>query len=584
MFFLGVILALLSILPMFLYKKEINNNPLPPFYKKGVYHMHSVYSDGKGTLDEITAAARPLGIDFTILTDHGNPNRKASSATSFSNEVLLIGGSEFSLHCGHLAVVGAGVPRYRFPPEPQEAIDEVNARGGACYISHPFDDKIPWTRWDSKGFSGLEILSCYSSARKISLLKLMAFPLRYLLNSNYALTGTLRYPTENVNRWDRLNVSEPHRRYFGIYALDAHAQLPISDSIRLNFPTYASMFDILTVYVRLAPGNGVAVQKQWNLDAHKSAAAVISALRSGCFFNVVEAIAPANGFDAFVNLPSGKRIHMGGASSVSQGLLDLLLPFDFETEVQVLKNGKQYHRVTSNRTRELEVPLDGAGCYRVEVFVPGNFFDSLPWIMTNPFFLGQEETPPTQRVPQLETELAIKIPLEKEEGFFQVEKNRDTTASLSRSLEETGESVQRLQFHLRPNPSGKGDFWAALAARRNLEFRGLKGISFEARGDKKRRFWVEFRTGTLKRTGEQWFRHSFLAGKRWRRVMVPFEDFYRIFSRRGGTAVLHPVPFSESGEAEELLSEVHALFFSINNANAYAGSKGFLEIKNIGVY
>ncbi len=51
------ILVIIIIFPILSYKKEVNDSPLPSYYKKGVYHMHSVFSDGKGTIDEITTAA-----------------------------------------------------------------------------------------------------------------------------------------------------------------------------------------------------------------------------------------------------------------------------------------------------------------------------------------------------------------------------------------------------------------------------------------------------------------------------------------------------------------------------------------------
>ena len=156
-FFTSLILLLIVIIPMFSFRKVSNLNPLPSNYKKGVYHFHSIFSDGKGTLDEITKAASDLKLDFAILTDHGNPNLKASMATSWLNNVLLIGGSELSSNAGHLAMVGYKIPEYCFPPEPAEAIKEINRDNGITFISHPFDDKIPWTDWNISGFTGIEV-------------------------------------------------------------------------------------------------------------------------------------------------------------------------------------------------------------------------------------------------------------------------------------------------------------------------------------------------------------------------------------------------------------------------------------------
>jgi len=83
-----------------LFQKKVNSRPLPSFYKKGVFHLHSTFSDGLGTIEEICRDARRQNLDFVILTDHGRPNRPASVASGWNQETLLIGASEFSLQAG----------------------------------------------------------------------------------------------------------------------------------------------------------------------------------------------------------------------------------------------------------------------------------------------------------------------------------------------------------------------------------------------------------------------------------------------------------------------------------------------------
>ncbi|MCK4889627.1 MAG: hypothetical protein KAS97_06810, partial [Candidatus Aminicenantes bacterium] len=193
-----LLLILLIVYPPLTYKKLINENPLNENIIKGVFHVHSNFSDGKGDIEEITEAAEELKLDFVILTDHGEPNLECAESTSFYNNVLLIGGSEFSLDCGHLACAGFDIEKYRFPKEPQEAVNDMNRYNGFSFISHPFDNKIPWTDWDVKDFTGIEVLSSYSSARRIGILKLIAFPFRYILNHEYALLSSLDYPEKNL--------------------------------------------------------------------------------------------------------------------------------------------------------------------------------------------------------------------------------------------------------------------------------------------------------------------------------------------------------------------------------------------------
>ena len=42
---------------------------------RGAYHIHSQRSDGSGTVDSIAAAAARAGLQFIILTDHGDGTR-----------------------------------------------------------------------------------------------------------------------------------------------------------------------------------------------------------------------------------------------------------------------------------------------------------------------------------------------------------------------------------------------------------------------------------------------------------------------------------------------------------------------------
>ena len=541
-FILLIALLVLNVLPSFFYRAEINTTPLPPFYKKGVYHMHSVFSDGKGTIDEITIAAASLDLDFVILTDHGRPNLKSSTCTSRKNKVLLIGGSELSLNSGHLAAMGFRIPDYIFPPESQEAVDEIITDGGVCFISHPFDNKVPWTDWDIRGFTGLEVLSSYSAARQAGILKISIFPLKYLINSKYALLDTMRYPTENTKKWDALNTgTNTSSLYYGIYALDAHAKLPISKKIQLHFPTYKSMFEIMTVYVK--------IDHEIEKDAHEAASTIISSLRKGNFFNVIEGIAPANGFDAFLD----------------EGIV-LRMPFDFETDVLVLKDGKEYRRIENNQRKKLEIEVKEPGIYRVEVYVPGNTFDHLPWIMTNPFFVGVR--PPLPPIPANEKETVLRRPLPGKEDSFKVETNSRSRGNITYETSIENEGITRFGFKLVKESAEDRNFWSVMALRKRFDFSAYKGFVFEAKSDKRRRFWSEFRTGNGE--AEIWYRHSFLVDKEWKKFHIPFTKFHAFFG--------------DKGQGEPELSGISSVFFSINNANAYAGTEGTLFLKNVGLY
>lgn len=574
-----IVLAIIAAAPALFYKAKTNDNPLQSYYKKGVYHLHSTFSDGTGNLEEITGAANSLGLDFLILTDHGRPNIECANSTAFYDDVLLIGGSEFSLNCGHLAAVGFQVPGYIFPPEPQEAIDDVIADGGICFISHPFD-RIAWTDWEVENFTGIEVLSASSCAGKISIPGFFAVLVRYPFNANFALLKTLHYPVKNIKMWNHFNRMG---NYYGIYSLDAHAKLALSDKIRFRFPSYRAMFQILNVYVK--------VDQDFSPDAGESAAAIISALKKGAFFNVIEAIAPANGFEAVFTGEDGSTIDMGGSSAAERGVLKITLPYSFATHVVVRRNGMVFKGVKessqekkflahSDTGKTIDIPIDQPGVYVIEVYVSDSRFNTLPWIMTNPFFIAPDN-PPEKSEQQSETAAGedflhdsktaekagpeIKKLLVDGEGFFKAEPGGRSTGSVGYEKTTEGEQVTKFYFHLQKEP-GAPDFWSSLTRRENFDFSGYDGLVFDARANKRMRFWVELRT--REEQGETWYSRSFLAADEWTRVVIPFDRFHLVYGKR----------------RKPELSKISSLFFTINNGIAYAGTEGVLELKKIGLY
>ncbi len=546
--YLVVIFLLIIVLPPLFYHQEINTLPMSSGYVKGVYHVHSNFSDGKGSVDEITRAAKLAKQDFIILTDHGEPNQMCSKSTSWMNDVLLIGGSELSLNSGHLAVFGFKVPNYRFPPEPQEAIDDINRDQGVSFISHPFDDKIPWTDWDIHEFSGIEVFNSYSFARKRGWFKLLIFPLQYLFNKRYALLKTLYYPQRHIDFWDSLNQSG---KYLAIYACDAHAVLPVSRNIKLHFPSYQSMFEIFNTYVK--------IDRNLSQDPHQSASIITEAIKQGHFFNVVEAIAPANGFKIHFANSTGDILEMGESTGTTEGTIHLRLPFDFETDIVIKKDGTLFQKTTRNLKKNLSYKISGPGIYRAEIFVSNNSFRKIPWILTNPFYIGKEY-PDRPRQRHLISKLLVN-----REDFFSIETNSMSSGSVSTRQLTTQDWQTRFDYELKKTSDQK-DFWAALTARNRFDLSNYSGFAFQSRGKNISRLWIEFRTRTQQ--GESWFRHSFLVEPDWNHHSIPFHKFHLIHG---------PVVKPD-------MSKIYAIFISINNAIAYPDTQGTIQLNNLGLY
>lgn len=532
------------------FQQRLNDRPLPSVYKKGVFHLHSTFSDGLGTVEEICRAAAGQGLDFVILTDHGRPNRAASAATAWRDGTLLVGASEFSLHAGHMAAAGYRVPDYEFPPEAQEAIDEVESDGGVTFISHPLDGRIPWTDWQARGFTGIEIISLYQMAKKNLLYGVTLFPLQYLLSPDYALTAFISYPKKELAIWDRFNREG---RYFGIYALDSHAKLALSEKVQFRFPSYGATFRILRVYAK--------IDRELDRDAAAAAATVIAALRRGSFFNAVESLAAANGFDYQYRESDGRWVEMGGEAKRAGGELVLRLPFPFAVDARILKDGALFRLIENHRGREVRIAVSEPGTYRCEVFLHSGRLKRLPWILANPIFVARPAPAPSPLpVPTPQALLNPAGP------YFQVEKNGRSRGEASATAGEDGRPITRLRFELRRESPALVDYWVSLARRQELDFSPYRGFVFAARGSRPMRFWLQFRTGAG--AEESAFQHSFRVDEEWRRLAIPFDRFHRLYG---------------AGSASER-ARVNSLFILIDNGNSFAGAQGELELRPIGLY
>jgi len=533
----------------FSFQKRINNRPRPSFYKKGVFHVHSSFSDGFGSMEEICRDARGQDLDFVILTDHGRPNLQASAATAWIHDTLLIGASEFSLHCGHLAAAGYRIPGYIFPPEPQEAIAEVNRDQGVTFISHPLDRKIPWTDWQVRGFTGIEILSLYQLAKKNLFFSVAVFPLQYLFNSDNALTSLIAYPEKEMRIWDRFNQKGKH---YGIYALDSHAKLQISKKFRLRFPSYGATFRILNIYVK--------VERELEKDPQSSASTIISAMRRGNFFSAIESLAAANGFENYYLEKDGRQVEMGGDAEASGGVLVLKLPFNFSTDILINKDGETFKTIQDNSRQEIAIPISRPGVYRCEISPHSGCGSDLPWILANPIFIDRlrnAEKPET---------IAPRRILATAGNYFQIEKNPLSQAAMQVDDQASGQPVTRFTYVLRQESPAQVDFWTALARRENLDFSNYRGFVFETRGSRPMRFWLQFRSGDGRL--ESAFQHSFLVGENWQRIAIPFALFHRLYGV----------------EAPPDLEKISALFFVIDNGNSFSGARGEISLRSIGLY
>lgn len=66
------------------------------FEYSGSIHMHSKFSDGSGTVEEIATGAQESKLDFIILTDHNTMKAKSKGYEKWHGGTMLIVGYELN--------------------------------------------------------------------------------------------------------------------------------------------------------------------------------------------------------------------------------------------------------------------------------------------------------------------------------------------------------------------------------------------------------------------------------------------------------------------------------------------------------
>ena len=112
---------------------------------RGDSHLHTVYSDGRRTPDQLVAAARAAGLDFIVSTDHNTQSSTLQWGKHATDDLLILNGEEVTTRSGHWPAIGlpAGIWidwRYRAadPGDFRRFVDEVHRAGGLVTAAHPF--------------------------------------------------------------------------------------------------------------------------------------------------------------------------------------------------------------------------------------------------------------------------------------------------------------------------------------------------------------------------------------------------------------------------------------------------------------
>ncbi|MGH3170978.1 MAG: CehA/McbA family metallohydrolase [Trebonia sp.] len=110
---------------------------------RGDCHVHSVYSDGELTPEQLAAAARAAGLDFIATTEHNTAEAHGAWRAHAGDDLLVILGEEVTTRTGHWLALGLRPGQlidWRYRAADQRVgrqVDHVHQAGGLCVAAHP---------------------------------------------------------------------------------------------------------------------------------------------------------------------------------------------------------------------------------------------------------------------------------------------------------------------------------------------------------------------------------------------------------------------------------------------------------------
>lgn len=332
---------------------------------RAVLHVHSIYSDGTGTVAEIIQEAADAGLDVLWLTDHDTHGAAVDPGPGYYGPLLFLVGAEVTPARNHTLVFGPAELPSREEPL-QTIIDQVLAQGALAFIAHPDDPgnptaRVPSYRWDDRhvtSMTGLEVWNHLSDwSRRITSIPRGLWALAHPLRRLSANPTTLAI-------WDALGQTG---RVVGIAGVDAH-QAKVGP-LRI-FPYRTSFRGIRTHIFTESP-----LSRDWQQDERT----LVDALARGRAALVNAQLGTEVGFRWWAEKTGHPPVLMGDEVPYGSGWRLLgLAPVAASWEIWC--NGQF---LQESQGTLVEVPVTSAGVWRV-LLRRGN--PPEPWLYSNPIY------------------------------------------------------------------------------------------------------------------------------------------------------------------------------------------------------
>ncbi len=500
-------------------------------------------------MTEIAEAAGRAGLQFVIVTDHGDGFRDPAPPRYYGR-VLCIDAVEVSTTDGHYAALGLGRVPYPLGGEARDVVEDVARLGGFGIAAHPDSSKrdLRWTEWEAP-VDAIEWLNADSQWRDQDRWRLLPALFQYPFRPEATVVSIFDRPDAVLRRWDAMTRE---RRVVGLAAADAHARLglggksdPYDERLYLKLPSYEAVFRAFALRAELAaPFSGRATQ-----DAH----VLLDALRQGHVYTVIDGLAsPAvlsfTANSGGVTARQGDALRWQGAATVrvaANGPAGQVW--------RLFSNGRVVHEETS---RSFTWPVREPGVFRVEAYVPGApGTPPLPWLVSNPIYIGTPPNPVTEKVAPPATTCS---PVGHQ---WAIEKDASSQGLVHLSAESADSSRTRVEFAL--GADRRASPFVALATRDVAALRQAGCLALRAAASRPMRLSVQVREAAA---GDHRWQRSIYLDASPRDVTVWLSDM-----RVAGTGDRTP-----PGRAR-----VESLLFVIDATHARPGDSGSFWISEV---
>lgn len=521
-----------------------------PTRVRGAFHVHTTRSDGGGTRDDVARAAASAGLQFVIVTDHGD-GTAPPRPPEYLQGVLMLDGVEVTTSTGHYAAFGLSQAPYPLGGPAYAVVEDVERLGGFGVAAHPDSPKgdLRWRDWSAR-VGGLEIINGDTAWRDESAATMARGLVGYLFRPAAVLAGMIERPAALLRRLDRAD-----RRLVALAGADAHARLPITSDEEpsrgawtVPAPSYETSFR--------AFANVVDLSHAFSGNADEDAAALTQAIRQGRVVIAMTALVSPSNLDFGATMASGasRGIYPTGSAVAAQPLIfnvrtsEVGVPGRSDVRLSLLRNGDV---VATADTHTLTHRADaGDGVWRVEATLAQQ--PDVPWLLSNPIRVVSPEAAPGGRpFPRFAEDTS-----ELTSGGWAIEKQSASQASLA---ERDGQAV--FDYAL---AGGEGPY--AAAVREVGGPAAWSHVVIRARAGEPTRLWVQLRLSDHA-SGQRWGRSIYLD-RHPREFVLGLSEF----------APLEPGATSRPNQAT-----IRSILIVVDTVNSTPGREGQITIERLAV-